>query len=60
MSKITIHDFAKKSAEQKKNTMLTDYDYHFSKIVDEASLAIRNYREEIENGIFPSEEQPFK
>ena len=60
MSKITIHDFLKKNADQKKITMLTDYDYPFAKIVDEASLAIRNYREELGNGIFPSEEQSFK
>jgi ketopantoate hydroxymethyltransferase len=60
MSKITIHDFVKKNAEQKKNTMLTDYDYSFAKIVGEASLVMRNYREEIENDIFPSEEQSFK
>jgi ketopantoate hydroxymethyltransferase len=60
MSKITIHDFVKKKAEQKKYTMLTDYDFTFAKIVDEASFAIRNYREEIGNGLFPSEEQSFK
>ena len=60
MSKITIHNFAKKKAEQKKITMLADDDYPFAKKVDKASLAIRNYREEIENGIFLSEKQSFK
>lgn len=57
MLKITTHDFLKKKTEQKKIPMLTDYDYPFAKIVDEAS---RNYREEIGNGIFSSEEQSFK
>jgi 3-methyl-2-oxobutanoate hydroxymethyltransferase len=32
----------------------------YTNLKDEALLAIRTYREEIENGIFPSEEQSFK
>jgi ketopantoate hydroxymethyltransferase len=40
--------------------MITAYHYPFAKIADEALLAIRTYLEEIENGIFPSEEQRFK
>jgi 3-methyl-2-oxobutanoate hydroxymethyltransferase len=38
MAKITIQDFLKKKAEQKKITMLTAYDYPFAKIVDEAGI----------------------
>jgi 3-methyl-2-oxobutanoate hydroxymethyltransferase len=38
MSKITIQDFLKKKAGQKKITMLTAYDYPFAKIVDEAGI----------------------
>jgi len=38
MSKITIQDFLKKKAENKKITMLTAYDYPLARIVDEAGI----------------------
>jgi 3-methyl-2-oxobutanoate hydroxymethyltransferase len=38
MPKITIQDFLKKKAENRKITMLTAYDYPFAKIVDEAGI----------------------
>ena len=38
MPKITIHDFLKKKAENKKISMITAYDYPFAKIVDEAGI----------------------
>ena len=38
MPKTTIQDFMKKKAEGKKITMLTDYDYPFARIVDEAGI----------------------
>jgi len=38
MPKITIHDFLRKKAENKKISMITAYDYPFAKIVDEAGI----------------------
>jgi 3-methyl-2-oxobutanoate hydroxymethyltransferase len=38
MPKITVQDFLKKKAENRKITMLTAYDYPFAKIVDEAGI----------------------
>jgi 3-methyl-2-oxobutanoate hydroxymethyltransferase len=38
MPKITIQDFLKKKAENRKITMITAYDYPFAKVVDEAGI----------------------
>jgi 3-methyl-2-oxobutanoate hydroxymethyltransferase len=38
MQKVTIQDFFKKKAENRKITMLTAYDYPFASIVDEAGI----------------------